>query len=223
MTEPDPSAPLLSPAEYDLLLEEAKQVVELDVTFPEWVFKRQGGSIRFTDQIDHGWFTLRDFAELHGDDSISLVVLDPADHELITGPGLRMAFTLPTSSSRDEYYRAMRFSPDTNMFSDIQTLSARVAAFGPSKRWAYVAERDIGAWWSDLPLADPRVREFERRRRPWTYTADEALGWWGLAFRGGVPNEMAKRFRENYETFDHTGDPEAGLPEWHSWDFMDDE
>jgi hypothetical protein len=223
VTEPETSAPLLTPAEYELLLVEAKQVIELDATFPDWVFKRHGGSLRFTDRIDHGWFTLRDFAELHGDDSISLVVLDPIDHESITGPDLRMAFTLPTSSSRDEYYRALNFSPDQNLISDIQTLAARLAAFGPSKRWAFVSERDIGAWWSELPLDDPRLKEFERRRRPWAYTADEALGWWGMAFRGGVPEETSKRFQQNYERFDHPDDPEAGLPEWHSWDFKDDE
>jgi hypothetical protein len=223
VTDPDVPPPLLSPVQYEAVLREANAVVEVDVTFPEWVFTARRGSLRYTDVNNRGWFALRDFAELHGDDPLSLVVLDPSDHERIAGPDLRLAFTLPTRSSRDEYYRALHYKTDPDYVSDIQSLGARIAVFGPSKRWAIVAERDIAAWWSDLPPEDSRVTAFERRRRPWAYTVDQALNVWGLQFRGlTVPEGLAQKFREKYESFDRLSDPEQGLPEWQTWDFKDE-
>lgn len=98
----------------------------------------------------------------------------------------------------------------------------RVAIFGSSGSWAIFGERDLVAWWSEKGSDDPAVRTWEIRRRPWAYTAQQALDLWGLGFQGlAVPEELAAPFLEDYQDFDRETDPEEGLPYLPPWERLD--
>ena len=223
MSEPAEN-PFALDSEYARLVREAAGVVRLEVSFPEYAFTRRDGSVRFTDVIDRGWYELRDFAELHGDRELSLIVLDPAaDLDKIAGPGRRLAFTLSTRVSSDTYYDALRFNANRDEPFCIQDIAMRVAIWGSSGRWAVFGERDLVAWWSDKASDEPGIQAWEIRRRPWAYTAEQALELWGLGFKGlAVPGALADRFRQNYQSFDRATDPEEGLPYLAPWDRRDE-
>jgi hypothetical protein len=216
--------PFATGREYANLCHRADEVVRREGRFPEYVFTRRSGSLRWTDIIFPRWFELRDFAELHGDREISVIVLEPADDlDGIAGSGRRLAFTLSTRASRDDYFDVLQFSVNREKPFCIQDISRWVAIFGRSGRWAVFGENDLAAWWSEIPANDPEIAAWEIRRRPWAYTVEDALGLWGLAFRGAVvPDELATPFRRNYGSFDRDSDPEEGLPHVAPWDRSDE-
>ena len=162
---------------------------------------------------------------LHSDRELSLIVLDPPeDLDGIAGPGRCLAFTLPTRATRYAYYDALGFNSNRDEPFGIQDIAMRVAVFGSSGRWAIFGERDLVAWWSEKASDDPGIEAWERRRRPWAYTVEQALELWGLGFTGvAVPDELAAPFRPNYRAFDRAIDPEeGGLPYLPPWDRRDE-
>ncbi len=198
-------SPLSDAAEHAQVLARVEAVIHFDAEFPDQVIRARHGSLRFTDVPEVGWYTLRDFASLHGDVEVSAVDLDATEPP--------MSFTLPNTAGEDGYYEALNWEPQAD-WADAIWLAARMAFVGPSGRWAVYGERDLAVWWSDLPFDSETIVAWELRRRPWAFTVDEALGLVGMAFIWtGIPPEWERAFRRNYTDLARDEDTHAHLPE----------
>jgi hypothetical protein len=146
-------------------------------------------------------------ARLHHDAEIHLIVPNYAPGSLrsTTGPP-RVGFTVSADAST-ETFEALRAADTGVAFSDIWMM------FGPSGRWGMFGERDLAAWWSDLPADDPELSAWELKYRPWAYSVDGAADLWSLVFKEQkVPIKLLGELRRNYGGFDRP-DREAKMPE----------
>jgi hypothetical protein len=196
-----------APAELAVLVEQASRVLRLEADFPKLVLADAHGSLRWTDSEYLGWAPLRDFARLHQDTDVSVLVPGAVPRFWRRGvrTPARLGFTVTTRASTGAF--------ETLLWADGGAQYAgSLAMFGPSGRWAVFGEPDLAAWWSVLPADDPELSAWELKYRPWAYSADEAADLWSLAFPPGMPKELRAELRANYGTFDRE-DREASMPE----------
>lgn len=186
-----------SAAELAVLIDQANLVVDVGADFPQLALRHSHGSVRWTDSDYRGWEDLRDFALLHEDAVVSVLVVGAVRE--------RRGFTVDAEVTTDAFETL--FSADGGA-----QYAGSLAMFGPSGRWAVFGEPDLGVWWSDLPEDDPELSAWELRYRPWAYSAAGAADLWGLAFRRGMPKGLSDALHANYGRFDRE-DREADMPE----------
>ncbi len=196
-----------APAELAVLVEQASRVLRLEVDFPQLVLTDPRGSLRWTDSDYLGWAPLRDFARLHQDTDVSVLVPGAVRRSWRRGvrTSIRLGFTVTARASTDEFETLLGADGGAQY-------QGSLAMFGPSGRWAVFGEPDLAAWWSVLPADAPELSAWELKYRPWAYSADEAADLWSLAFNPGIPEELRAKLRANYGAFDRE-DREASMPE----------
>lgn len=194
-------------AELAILSSQAGAVLQLGREFPEQVLQHPLGSLRWTDVEYRGWAPIRDFARVHHDTEVNLLVPRYAPGSLRSTTGQpRAGFTISADAST-EAFEALRTADTGVAFGDTWVM------FGPSGRWGMFGERDLAAWWSNLPDDDPELSAWELRYRPWAYSITGAAELWSLAFTDlEVPIELLEELQRNYGGFDRP-DREAAMPE----------
>ncbi len=186
-----------TPAELSVLIDQANLVVDVDADFPQPALRQGRGSVRWTDGDYRGWEELRDFALLHGDTVVSVLVVGAVRRH--------RGFTVDVEVTADAFETL--FSAEGGV-----QYAGSLAMFGPSGRWAVFGEPDLGVWWSDLPENDPDLSAWELKYRPWAYSIAGAADLWGMAFPRGMPKELRAALHAHYGRFDRE-DREAAMPE----------
>ncbi|MFI6425839.1 hypothetical protein [Promicromonospora sp. NPDC050880] len=153
-------------AEYDAALADMARVVDPGVRLPAWPFRSKQGQV---DICEYNEFSDDDFtkalevlARAHGDDRISMVVVDPDPEEYhIRDHGHFPCFTVPTDDIQGSYWDAVSYEPQDDpgaavLYADTFTI------FGNSGRWAVWGQRD---W-------EVAVIHAEGTARPWREGTD---------------------------------------------------
>lgn len=153
-------------AEYDAVLAEMARVVDPGMRLPAWPFRSKQGQV---DICEYNEFSDDDFtkalevlARFHGDDRISLVVVDPDPEEYhIRDRGHFPCFSVPTGDIESSYWEAVSYEPQDDPGAAVLYADA-FAIFGDSGRWAAWGQRD----WEVV------VVRAESSARPWREHTD---------------------------------------------------
>ncbi|MCP2265156.1 hypothetical protein ACFQHV_12245 [Promicromonospora thailandica] len=142
------------------------RLVDPGARLPAWPFRSTEGQVdiceynEFSD--DEFASALKVLAHAHGDERISLVVVDPDPEEYhIRDHGHFPCFTVPTAEIEASYWDAVSFEPNDDPGAAILYADA-FAIFGDSGRWSVWGQRD---WEVVVVHADGLTR-------PWTEGAD---------------------------------------------------
>jgi hypothetical protein len=169
---------------------EISRAVDTGSRLPEWPFLSVRGyvSICEYDSVLGSWFfpVIHELARVHGDDSITFVVLEPDPSYYMRAYSHFPGFRLAPHVSPDDYWEALSYEPNGDPTGAIAYTANVIALVGSSRRWAVWGQRD---WEIALVLA-------EEQRAPWRdvgvpfLPAREALD----KFRG--PNGWTKKLSQ---------------------------
>ncbi|WP_454860619.1 hypothetical protein [Promicromonospora soli] len=133
-------------SEYDVFLYRMGQVVDPGSRLPAWPFCSKQGQV---DLCEYNEFSDDDFTEalealarVHGDERISLVVVDPDPEEYhIRSLGHFPSFSVPTTDIRSSYWDAVSYEPHDDPGAAVLYADA-FAIFGESGTWSVWGQRD---------------------------------------------------------------------------------
>lgn len=176
----------------------------LEARLPGMVFRNSAESTLFCEfdavlSADF-WPALCTLAQMHGDDRIQLLVLDPdGDSYYVPEYDMYPAISMALTSSADEYWEAISEEPSGDVTGAIVFSAEVVALTGVSGKWGCWGERDFGvAVIQGMPTAG--LSDGWREKHGPFLAANDALRHYIAPNFGGldVPDEFASALTANY-------------------------
>lgn len=132
-------------AAFDALLGSTRRVLDTDRRLPDWPFRLDAANAdvcQYSHAIE-GTFggVLQALVDVHGDDAISLVVLEPSPRYYRDNYGSYPSFTLPSRELYAAYWDLVSHEPAGDPTGAVTYTANVVALAGSSERWAVWAER----------------------------------------------------------------------------------
>lgn len=149
------------PTAFGALLNCITSVLDTDRRLPDWPCRRRSANAdvcQYSHAIE-GTFgpVLQALVDLHGDEAVSLVVLEPSPRYYRYNYGSYPAFSLSSQDLAEAYWEAVAHEPQGDPTGAVIYTADVVALTGSSKTWAVWAER---SW-------DIAVVFSEHRNGPW--------------------------------------------------------
>jgi hypothetical protein len=123
----------------------AERLVDLRSTLPEWPFRSSGGYVAFAhfDLLLDSTFdpVLKALAEAYGDDTVSLVTVDPTPNYYAVNYGYWPSIEV-RGLEDNRFRRALEFEPGGDPAGALADTANTVAVFGTSGLWAIWGERE---------------------------------------------------------------------------------
>ncbi|MFD6394847.1 hypothetical protein [Nocardia sp. NPDC060259] len=190
--------------EYDRLHARAKGFFYIDRRFPDDVFRKAASRTVFVDfdeaLSEYLWPALSELAEIHGDEAVDLVAIEPELGTLRFPAEWNVfpSFSLDVTASADEFRAATsELSPDgiSQMIGD---LSDVFAITGASGLWGCWGERPANV----MAISAPESQEFQQWRRKFQEEWRDAYEALSLVARGArnmrLPISFVEPFVDNY-------------------------
>lgn len=133
-------------SEYGAFLTRMRQVIDPGTRLPAWPFRSELGQVdvcEYNEFSDDGFAkALEVLARVHGDESISLVVVDPDPEEYhIRDLGHFPCSSVPTGHIGSSYWEAVSYEPQGDPGGAV-LYADTFAIFGESGSWAVWGQRD---------------------------------------------------------------------------------
>ncbi|MEV4750852.1 hypothetical protein AB0K21_31200 [Streptosporangium sp. NPDC049248] len=175
-------------------------VFNLEARLPDMVFRNPSKSTLFCEfeavlGVDF-WPALCALAQLHGDDWIHLLVLDPdGDSYYVPEYNMYPAASIATTSSMDEYWELISEEPSGDVTGAIVFSAEVIALTGVSGKWGCWGERSIGV----AAIQGVPADGWREKYGPLLTVNDALRQYITPNFRKlGVPGEFASALTTNY-------------------------
>lgn len=146
-------------------------VVDPSARLPDIPFRPDGGRVavgEFTSLLGVDFVSVfRALANVHGDETFSVLMVEPTASSFAVDHGFFPAFTVATDRAEDAYWDGLTFSPSGDPTDEIAESADVIAIVGANQGWAIWGQRSWGlalVWASsisswpdvDVPLLGPR-------------------------------------------------------------------
>jgi hypothetical protein len=163
--------------EFAACMAEVTEAVDVSSRLPDWPFLAPSGYVsicEFSRLLGSDFVpVLQELAASHGDNEITLVVLEPDPSYYRRAYSHFPGFRIESESLTDEaYWAALSYEPKGDPTGAVAYTADVVAVVGSSRAWAVWGQRD---WELALVLAPSEIGDRLRRSLPFV-NAREALG-----------------------------------------------
>ncbi|MFD6445805.1 hypothetical protein ACFWEJ_11910 [Promicromonospora sp. NPDC060204] len=185
-------------SEYEQLLEEVRAVIDVDRRLPAWPFRNAPGDIdicQYSHAIE-GPFgpVLQALADAHGDETMTVVALDPAAAYYHEHYGVYGAFRMAAKAISGSYYDAVAFEPHGDPTGALTFTTDVLAIVGSSGRWSVWAER---SWDLALIASDQRNGPWLARGVPFVSAETALADFTEPDFKSPLTTEERDEFLRN--------------------------